>query len=142
MSAPLTIIPAAAEHIPVLCDLLHALDTPQFTYAIAAEVDEWVRDGKYFLALSAGVPAGLIALDLREASCEILTIVSRRPGTGRALVSFARAWAAEHGAKKLWCWSLTRYRAEGFYRAAGFTEEFRLRQHWGGEDCWLFGMPL
>jgi len=142
VNTPVVVVPAAGEHIPALLELLRALDCPHFTYVVPDEVDAGVRAGRYFVALVAGEVAGAISIDLAEQSCQIETLVSHRPGCGRVLVEFARAWAREHGARKLWCWSMTRYRARGFYEAVGFSECFLVARQWYGEDCWYFGMPL
>ena len=54
----------------------------------------------------------------------------------------ARVVEKKEGIPKLWCWSLKRYGAEGFYKKMEFEESCLLKRQGFGEDCYFFGKAI
>lgn len=114
------------------------LDFSEYNYSNRKEIKKCIDAGQYFVAVEKEI-AGAMILILDENSCQIRAIASGKKGAGRLLVNFAIDKCKKEGIPKLWCWSLARRKAEGFYEKMGFEEKLLMRKQWLGEDCWIFG---
>lgn len=103
------------------------------------QIHTFVGEGKYFVAVREGGIVGAMSLIIEENSCQIYSIASRQKGAGRAMIQHAEEVCRAERIPKLWCWSLARYNAGGFYEKMGFDEVFLMRRQWFGEDCYIFG---
>jgi GNAT superfamily N-acetyltransferase len=75
-----------------------------------------------FVATEDGRPVGLLAYDIAPAGCEVVAIVSARPGrgAGRALMDAARDHAASSGCRRTWLVTTNdNTRALRFYQRRG-----------------------
>lgn len=105
-------------------------------------VKRQIARGRYFLCRHNNRAVGAIGLNQRDGACQIFAIASTVKGAGRAMIEFAIEECKANGLPKLWCWSLLRYRAKGFYEKMGFEESTILRRQWYGEDCYFFGKVI
>lgn len=134
--------PAHVENVCEVCELLKALDTEKRTFSdekinLLFISKEWCH-----IVVDNGKVVGVMVLEPTEGSYKIYTLVSEKKGAGRLLVNRAVEICRENNIPKLWCWSLVRYSAEGFYKKMGFTESFLLYKQWDGEDCYFLGKLL
>jgi len=136
------IIKASRKHISSIARIISVLDTEHYRFSDTKRIAALVSKGWYFIALKGNQPIGAMCLEPIEGSYQIDTIASRQKGTGRRLIQFAIQKCKKEKMPKLWCWSLTRYHAKGFYVAMGFEERFLLKKQWFGENCYLFGMVI
>ncbi len=136
------VIKATKKHILTIASIISVLDTEHYHYSDVTQITKYVQQGWYYLALNENGPIGAMCLEPTEGSYQIDTIASRQKGAGRSLIQFAIQKCKKERVSKLWCWSLTRYHAIGFYKAMGFKERFLLKKQWYGEDCYLFGMAI
>lgn len=136
------IVRAEVEHLEEVSTIYRALDTPFMQPSALERIRSAMKEGTVFVALENEHVQGAMTLEIVENSGEIVMIASRKKGAGRKLIEFAIQQCHAAHASKLWCWSLVRYHAEGFYQKMGFEEAFLLRKHWFGEDCWLFGKVI
>ncbi len=133
------VVRAGFQDLRQISRIISALDFPGHSFSVAAMVKDHIAHGRYFVSRHEGETVGAMALIERDGACQIYSITSVRKGAGRAMVEFAVEECRSDGIPKLWCWSLTRYKAKGFYEKMGFEEQVLLRKQWYGEDCYFFG---
>ncbi len=136
------IVKAKKSHVKELSALLKGLDIENYSFSDEERITPLIEKGYYYVAIEDNKIVGSIALMIIEESCQIDALITSKKGVGRALIEFAVEKCKEEGAKKLWCWSLKRYNAKGFYDKMGFKEQFLLEKHWCGEDCYIFGRVI
>ena len=81
-------------------------------------------------------------LILEEGACEIYALAANKKGAGTLLIKEAIKYCKENKLPKLWCWSLSKYKAIEFYKKMGFKEQYLLKKQCYGEDCYFFGMLI
>ncbi len=136
------IVKATKAHAEKLSVLLKGLDTEEYSFSEVEKIMPLIEEGNYFVAIDDKEVVGTIALVIIEESCEIDALITSKKGVGKALIEFAIELCKKEGVKKIWCWSLKRYNAIGFYDKMGFKEQFLLEKHWCGEDCYIFGKVI
>jgi len=136
------IVKAKKAHAEKLSVLLKGLDTEEYSFSEVEKIMPLIESGNYFVAIDDNEIVGTIALIIVEESCEIDALITSKKGVGKALIEFAIEICKKEGVKKIWCWSLKRYNAIGFYDKMGFKEQFLLEKHWCGEDCYIFGRVI
>jgi len=136
------IVKATKAHAEKLSVLLKGLDTEEYSFSEVEKITPLIEEGNYFVAIDDNEVVGTIALIIIEESCEIDALITSKKGVGKALIEFAIELCKKEGVKKIWCWSLKRYNAIGFYDKMGFKEQFLLEKHWCGEDCYIFGRVI
>ena len=136
------IVKASKVHAEKLSVLLKGLDTEEYSFSEVEKIMPLIEEGNYFVAIDDNEVVGTIALIIIEESCEIDALITSKKGVGKALIEFAIELCKKEGVKKIWCWSLKRYNAIGFYDKMGFKEQFLLEKHWCGEDCYIFGKVI
>lgn len=136
------IVKATKAHAEKLSVLLKGLDTEEYSFSEVEKITPLIEEGNYFVAIDDNEVVGTIALIIIEESCEIDALITSKKGVGKALIEFAIELCKKEGVKKIWCWSLKRYNAIGFYDKMGFKEQFLLEKHWCGEDCYIFGKVI
>lgn len=136
------IVKAKKAHAEKLSVLLKGLDTEEYSFSEVEKIMPLIEEGNYFVAIDDKEVVGTIALVIIEESCEIDALITSKKGVGKALIEFAIELCKKEGVKKIWCWSLKRYNAIGFYDKMGFKEQFLLEKHWCGEDCYIFGKVI
>ena len=136
------IIKATKEHAHELSALLKGLDTEEYSFSEVDKLLPSIESGIYYIAIEGNEIVCTIALIIIEESCEIDALITNKKGVGKALIDFAVEKCRRENIKKIWCWSLKRYNAIGFYDKMGFKEQFLLEKHWCGEDCYIFGRVI
>ncbi|HNZ61299.1 MAG TPA: GNAT family N-acetyltransferase [Methanofastidiosum sp.] len=136
------IVKAKKAHAEKLSVLLKGLDTEEYSFSEVEKIMPLIESGNYFVAIDDNEIVGTIALVIVEESCEIDALITSKKGVGKALIEFAIDMCEKKGVKKIWCWSLKRYNAIGFYDKMGFKEQFLLEKQWCGEDCYIFGRVI
>jgi len=136
------IVKASKVHAEKLSVLLKGLDTEEYSFSEVEKIMPLIEEGNYFVAIDDNEVVGTIALIIIEESCEIDALITSKKGVGKALIEFAIELCKKEGVKKIWCWSLKRYNAIGFYDKMGFKEQFLLEKQWCGEDCYIFGRVI
>ena len=136
------IVKAKKEHAEELSALLKGLDTEEYSFSEVEKITPLIENGHYYIAIEGSEIVGAIALVIVEESCEIDALITSQKGVGKALIDFAVELCKKENVKKIWCWSLKRYNAIGFYDKMGFKEQFLLEKHWCGEDCYIFGRVI
>ena len=136
------IVKATKAHAEKLSVLLKGLDTEEYSFSEVEKIMPLIEEGNYFVAIDDKEVVGTIALVIIEESCEIDALITSKKGVGKALIEFAIELCKKEGVKKIWCWSLKRYNAIGFYDKMGFKEQFLLEKQWCGEDCYIFGRVI
>ena len=136
------IVKATKSHAKQLSKLLKGLDTEEYSFSEVEKITPLIENGNYFVAIDDDEVVGTIALMIVEESCEIDALITSKKGVGKALIEFAIDKCRKENVKKIWCWSLKRYNAIGFYDKMGFKEQFLLEKHWCGEDCYIFGRVI
>jgi len=136
------IVKATKSHAKELSKLLKGLDTEEYSFSEVEKITPLIENGNYFVAIDDDEVVGTIALMIVEESCEIDALITSKKGVGKALIEFAIDKCRKENVKKIWCWSLKRYNAIGFYDKMGFKEQFLLEKHWCGEDCYIFGRVI
>lgn len=136
------VVKAKKSHAEELSALLKGLDTESYSFSEVEKITPLIEKGYYYVAIEDNRIVGSIALMIVEESCQIDVLITSKKGVGKALIDFALEKCKEEGAKKIWCWSLKRYDAKGFYDKMGFKEQFLLEKHWCGEDCYIFGRVI
>ncbi len=136
------IVKAKKAHAEKLSVLLKGLDTEEYSFSEVEKIMPLIESGNYFVAIDDNEIVGTIALIIVEESCEIDALITSKKGVGKALIEFAIEKCRNENVKKIWCWSLKRYNAIGFYDKMGFKEQFLLEKQWCGEDCYIFGRVI
>jgi len=136
------IVKATKAHAKELSALLKGLDTEEYSFSEVEKITPLIENGNYFVAIEDNEIVGTIALVIVEESCEIDALITSKKGVGKALIDFTVELCKKENVKKLWCWSLKRYNAIGFYDKMGFKEQFLLEKQWCGEDCYIFGRVI
>jgi len=136
------IVKAEKSHAKELSKLLKGLDTEEYSFSEVEKITPLIENGNYFVAIEDNEIVGTIALIIVEESCEIDALITSKKGVGKALIDFTVELCKKENVKKIWCWSLKRYNAIGFYDKMGFKEQFLLKKHWCGEDCYIFGRVI
>lgn len=132
------IIPATTDHIRDISALTKPMDTKNFHFSDP----EKIKPEHYHVAIENKKIIGTIGLKHSAGSMELHIIRSTKKGTGRKLMEFAFQKCKDEKIPKLWCWSLIRYNARGFYEKMGFNEFYLLKDQWYGEDCYFFGKTI
>lgn len=136
------IVKATKTHAEELSALLKGLDTEEYSFSEVEKITPLIEKGYYYVAVEGSEIVGTIALVIVEESCEIDALITSQKGVGKALIDFTVDLCKKEDVKKIWCWSLKRYNAIGFYDKMGFKEQFLLEKQWCGEDCYIFGMVI
>jgi len=136
------IVKATKAHAEKLSVLLRGLDTEEYSFSEVEKITPLIENGNYFVVIEDDEIVGTIALVIVEESCEIDALITSKKGVGKALIDFTVELCKKENVKKLWCWSLKRYNAIGFYDKMGFKEQFLLEKQWCGEDCYIFGRVI
>lgn len=136
------IVPAKADDAAAISGLIVVLDTENYHFSDPEKIAKQIGQGWYYVAVDNDVIVGAMSIEHVEGSLEIYTLTSKLKGTGTKLIEFAQNYCRDHQLPKLWCWSLARYQANGFYEKMGFEERFLLKKQWYGEDCYLFGKVI
>lgn len=136
------IVKATKSHAEELSALLKGLDTEEYSFSDVEKITPLIEGGNYYIAIDEDKIVGAIGLLIVEESCEIDALITSKKGVGKALIDFTIDLCRKENVKKLWCWSLKRYNAIGFYDKMGFKEQFLLEKHWCGEDCYIFGRVI
>ncbi|HUW21156.1 MAG TPA: GNAT family N-acetyltransferase [Candidatus Bathyarchaeia archaeon] len=122
--------------------LLKILDTENYFFSNPKDIDQYINKKQCYIAIQNKQIIGTLILRQEDQSYEIYLLVSKEKGGGRALIEFAVKKCKQDKILKLWCWSLSRYQAKGFYQKLGFKESFLLKKQWYGEDCYFFGRVI
>lgn len=122
--------------------MLKVLDAEDYPFSDLKDVHKYIRNRECYLATHNNKIIGTMILRFEDSSCEIYLISSKQKGAGTALVNFAIKQCIANKIPKLWCWSLARYNAKGFYKKMGFKELFLLKKQWHKEDCYFFGREI
>lgn len=133
---------AQQRHTAEIASICTVLDSPQYICSDKTDIQKHIDRHECFIALDEGRVAAVMYLICEEDSCEIDMLVSKRKGGGTALVQYAVELCKHRNIAKLWCWSMTKYGASGFYKKMGFTESYLMKQQWFGEDCFYFGKRI
>jgi hypothetical protein len=141
MSA-IKVLLAKKENNIEVSNLLKILDTEKYFFSDLRSINKYIRKKECFVVFRNKKIVGAMVLRLRDLSLEISLISSIEKGTGRALIDFAIKKCIKESIPKIWCWSLKRYNAEGFYKKIGFEERFLLKKQWHGENCYFFGKEI
>jgi N-acetylglutamate synthase-like GNAT family acetyltransferase len=117
----------------------------------AEKVLPYIQQGCVYLAVDESLPQqesvlGTMILLPDDVSYKIHALASRtdmrRNGIGTTLVEYVKQRCRDEGIPKIWAWSLDRYGLEGFAKAVGVSEAYRLQKQFFGEDCWFFGILI
>ncbi len=130
---------AQVQHLRDVCRLLKVLNTEIRTFSDKKQNLLFITKQWCYIAVEKGKVEGVMVLEPTDGSYKIHTLVSKKKGLGTLLVKKAIDICREDSIPKLWCWSFTKYAAEGFYKKMGFAESFLLQKQWDGEDCSFFG---
>ena len=130
---------AQVKHLRDVCKLLEALNTGKRTFSDKKQNLFFITKQWCYIVVESGNVVGVMVLEPTEGSYKIYTLVSKQKGTGKLLVNWAIDICRKNNIPKLWCWSLARYRAEGFYKKMRFAETFLLHKQGDGVDCYFFG---
>lgn len=133
---------AQIQQISDICEVLKVLDSEKRTFSDKNQNLIFISKQWCHIAVESGKIVGVMVLEPTEGSYNIYTLVSKQKGAGKLLVNLAIDICRKNSIPKLWCWSLARYAAEGFYQKMGFTESFLLHKQWDGEDCYFFGKVI
>lgn len=125
-----------------ISDVLKALDTENFCFSEQKKVEECIANGTAFVMRKGQSVLAAMLLNYEEEACEVYVIASREPGGGKALIQLATEECRAKMIPKIWCWSLERYGALGFWRKMGFDEELLLKKQSFGENCYIFGKTI
>lgn len=130
---------AHVQHLRDICELLKVLDTEKRKFSEEKQSLFFISLQWCYIAVESGNVVGAMVLEPTEGSYKIHTLVSKQKGAGKLLVNRAIDICRKNNIPKLWCWSLARYAAVGFYKKMGFTESLLLHKQWDGEDCYFLG---
>ncbi|MFA6547979.1 MAG: GNAT family N-acetyltransferase [Candidatus Magasanikbacteria bacterium] len=123
-------------------ELFKVIDTEHACFSKLTDMIGYIKKKQCFVAVQSGKIVGAIILREEDRGYEIYLIRSTVKGGGKVLIEFAKKKCKQDKMFKLWCWSLIRYKAKGFYKKMGFEEIFLLKQQWHGEDCYFFGHKI
>ncbi len=133
---------AVMEDVVQMSKMLEVFTTPNFDYSKVERISKYVQSGDYYVAAESDSIVGCMSLIENKGSMYIDSIVSIKKGAGKLMINFAVDRCKTENFLKLWCWSLARYDAVGFYRKMGFEEIFLLKNQWFGEDCYIIGKVI
>ena len=137
---------ATINDVDKISRIVSVLDAPGFDFSDKEKISNQIKNKAvdYYLALQNKKAVGVIGIIFSRGSCQIYSVAVniRRKGIGTRLVNFAIRQCKNKKASKIWCWSLSKYRAAGFYRKMRFEEEILLKKQWHKMDCYLFGKLL
>ncbi len=125
-----------------ISNLFKVLDTEAHTPSNIKEINDHIRRKECYIAEHNNEIVSAMILKLECMCYEIITLSSKMKGGGRNLVEFVVDKCKKEKIPKLWCWSLKRYKAKGFYEKMGFKERHLLRKQAFGEDCYFFGKVI
>jgi N-acetylglutamate synthase-like GNAT family acetyltransferase len=141
MSA-IKVLLAKKENSLDVSNIFKVLNTEKYFFSDRRSINKYIRRKECFVASQNKNIIGAMVLRFSDQSSEISLISSVKKGAGRILVNFAIQKCIKENIPKIWCWSLKRYGAEGFYKKMGFKERFLLKKQWHGEDCYFFGREI
>jgi len=130
---------AKKEEVNKISKIISVLDTKHYKFSKKDKIKTFIQKKSCYVALEDSKIMGSICLDLSKEACKIYSIVSKKKGCGMLMINKAVELCKKNKVSKLWCWSLIRYKAKGFYDKMGFEEQFLLKKHLYGEDCYIFG---
>lgn len=130
---------AKLEDITKISEIMKVLDIPNLQPSNHENIRKFIEKEEYYVAINNAEVVGAMSLIIEEDSCQIYSISSKLKGAGRELIRYAIELCKERRVPKIWCWSLTRYNAQGFYEKMGFEEKFLMKKQWLEEDCYIFG---
>ena len=119
--------------------LFKALDIEAYKASDIKEINKHIKNKECYIIEGDNKILAAMILELEDMCYEIVTLTSKIKDGGRKLVEFAINKCKEDKIPKLWCWSLKRYNAKGFYEKMGFEERHLLIKQGFGEDCYFFG---
>lgn len=115
------------------------LNTKNYQPSNIKRIERSIKQGDCFIIKKNDKIIAAIILRKNEGSYEIEWIVSTQKEGGKTLIKFAINKCKKEKVKKLWCWSLAKYQAKGFYKKMAFEEIFLLKKQWHGKDCYFCG---
>ncbi len=130
---------ARKKHVKEISDLLKDLETERITLSEEEYIAPLLKRKSLYVLVDGKKVIGMIGLDIKEMSCEIVYLVSHKKSGGTTLIKFAEKLCKKRKIPKLWCWSLTGYNASGFYSKMGFNEQYFMKKQWFDENCYYFG---
>lgn len=133
---------ATLSDIPQIAKIVSKLDTEHCQSSDLDRIRRYIERSLYYIAEEDHTIISAMVLNKIEGSYQVFLISSRKKGGGKALIEYAVWKCRQEKIKKLWCWSLTRYQARGFYEKMGFDEIFLLKNQWYGEDCYFLGKNI
>lgn len=136
------VVKAKQNNLAKVSGIFNALNTVHYNFSDTKKIKTMIDRGwVYTIKVNKNIMAAMV-LKPAEGSYQIYAIASTRKGGGRALIDFAVKKCQKEKVPKLWCWSLSRYKAKGFYQKMGFKEQLKLKKQWYGEDCYIFGRVI
>jgi len=138
----MTIRLAKKTDISQISKLNVQLNTLHYRFSDKQKINNLMKKHQYFVVEEGGVLLGNMLLMNTGGSYQIYILVSQKLGIGRLLIDFAVKKCQQEQIAKLWCWSLVRYKAIGFYKKMGFTEKYLLEQQFFNEDCYFLGKKI
>ena len=133
---------AKKENSRNVSDIFKVLNTENYFFSDLRRINKYIRRKECYVAVQNNKVIGAMLAGFPEQSFEIRLIASIKKGAGKAFIDFAVRKCIKENIPKIWCWSLKRYGAEGFYKKMGFKEKFLLKKQWHGEDCYFFGKEI
>ena len=130
---------AKKEEVNKISKIVSVLNTKHYKFSNKDKIKKFIQERNCHVVLNDKEIVGAMCLDLSKEACKIYSIVSKKKGCGRLLINKAIEVCKKKKVSKLWCWSLIRYQAKGFYAKMGFEEQFLLKKHLYSEDCYIFG---
>ena len=136
------VLQATTAHISDISAVISQLDIGNAKPSDLTEINLFVQDGLFYVALAEQIVVGAMALQTIGNSCEIYALASTKKGAGNVLVNYAIKKCKQEGIQKIWCWSPVQFRAKRFYEQLGFDEQFLAKMQWHGLDCHYFGKVI
>ena len=128
---------ASQDDIASIAQIIKSLDFPGFKVSSSENIKKRMTKEDWYVLEENRKLRAVIALAYNEKSCEIYAIASNVKGGGSELIKHAINICREKKITKLWCWSMARYQAEGFYKKMGFEERHLSKKQFYNEDYWL-----
>lgn len=99
-------------------------------------------DKFYYLVLDDENIVGGFGIKFNMDSGKFGSIVINEPvrnkGIGSQVLAFAEKLVKDRGFKKIWCYSLEKYRAGDFYKKNGWQEQEFIADFWDGQNCSVY----
>jgi len=138
---------AKKEDSEVLGKLFSILYKPELKWS-EGKIKEKIlkREKEYYLLIKEDLIVGALGLKFNNQVCKLGPIVIikkfQKKGFGSKLIEFAEKLSKQKKCKKIWCYSLERYKVGDFYKENHWKQEKFIKNFWNNQNCYIYSKKI